>query len=96
MRKSITYDNGSENGQHQRVNEVLGTKSYFCKPFHSWERGAVENAIGLVRRYLPKKTDFSKVSKHELKKIQNRINNRPRKCLNFKTPAEVFKSKCCT
>ena len=73
------------------------TKSWAprCNPYRSWERGAVENAR-LVRRYLPKKTDFSKVSKRDLYKIQQRLNNRPRKCLDFKTPNEVFKAKCCT
>ena len=58
MRKTITYDNGSENVQHTLVNRVLGTKSYFCEPYHSWEKGSVENTVGLVRRILPKKTDF--------------------------------------
>ena len=96
MRRTITYDNGAENVEHQKINKVLGTKSYFCNPYRSWERGAVENAIGLVRRYLPKKTDFSKVSKRDLYKIQQRLNNRPRKCLDFKTPNEVLKAKCCT
>lgn len=96
MRRTITYDNGSENVEHHRVNKVLGTTSYFCNPYRSWERGSVENAIGLVRRYLPKKTDFSRVSKQQLKKIERLLNHRPRKCLDFKTPAEVFKDKCCT
>jgi IS30 family transposase len=96
MRRTITYDNGSENVAHQEINRVLGTQSYFCQPFHSWEKGAVENGIGLVRRFLPKKTDFSKVTKQKLKHIERRLNNRPRKCLDFKTPAEVFMAKCCT
>ncbi len=96
MRRTITYDNGAENVEHLKVNKVLGTKSYFCRAFHSWERGAVENGIGLVRRYLPKKTDFSKVSPRHLKQIQCKLNNRPRKCLDFKTPSEVFSAKCCT
>ena len=96
MRRTITYDNGSENAQHMRVNKVLGTRSYFCHPYQSWQRGAVENVIGLVRRYLPKKTDFSNVSCDHLKMIQNWINNRPRKCLDFKTPLEVFIAKRCT
>lgn len=96
LRKTLTYDNGSENVEHIRVNAVLGTKSYFCTPFHSWEKGTVENTIGLVRRFLPKKTDFSKVSKNQIKAIERWLNHRPRKCLNFKTPAEVFASECCT
>lgn len=92
FRLSITYDNGSENTEHVRTNQVLGTKSFFCEPFHSWERGTVENTIGLVRRFFPKKTDFAKISKNRIRLVEHWLNNRPRKCLGFKTPAEVFKS----
>lgn len=90
LRRTITYDNGSENVEHQRTNKLLGTKSYFCTPFHSWEKGSVENGIGLIRRYLPKKTDFATISSYRVRKIENLLNNRPRKCLNYKTPSEVF------
>lgn len=92
LRRSITYDNGSENVEHERINKVLGTKSYFCNPFHSWEKGSVEHAVGLIRRFLPKKTDFAIIDDHKLRKIENLINNRPRKCLNYQTPREVMKS----
>ncbi len=92
MRRSITYDNGSENAEHSRTNRVLGTRSYFCEPYHSWERGTVENTIGLVRRFFPKKTDFATISKNKIQSVERWLNNRPRKCLGFKTPAEVFKS----
>ena len=92
MRRSITYDNGSENVEHSRTNRVLGTRSYFCEPYHSWERGTVENTIGLVRRFFPKKTDFAMISKNKIQSVERWLNNRPRKCLGFKTPAEVFKS----
>lgn len=91
LRKTITYDNGSENVEHERTNTVLGTRSYFTEPYHSWEKGTVENTIGLVRRFLPKKTDFAKISSKELRKIEYWLNHRPRKCLNFATPAERFK-----
>jgi IS30 family transposase len=91
LRLSITYDNGSENAEHMRTNKILGTHSYFCEPFHSYERGTVENTIGLVRRFLPKKTNLAKISKADLSKIEYWLNNRPRKCLGFKTPAEIFK-----
>jgi IS30 family transposase len=90
-RLSLTYDNGTENTNHLETNRVLGTKSFFCAPFHSWEKGTVENTIGLVRRHLPKKTDLAKVSLKEFKAIERWLNNRPRKCLGFKTPAEVFR-----
>lgn len=96
LRLSITYDNGPENAEHMRTNKILGTCSYFCEPFHSYERGTVENTIGLVRRFLPKKTNLAKISQDHLVKIEYWLNNRPRKCLGFKTPAEVFKAECCT
>jgi IS30 family transposase len=96
LRLSITYDNGSENAEHMRTNKILGTHSYFCEPFHSYERGTVENTIGLVRRFLPKKTNLAKISQAHLSKIEYWLNNRPRKCLGFKTPAEIFNAECCT
>lgn len=96
LRKTITYDNGSENVEHERTNAVLGTRSYFTEPYHSWEKGTVENTIGLVRRFLPKKTDFGTISNKELRKIEYWLNHRPRKCLDYRTPAEAFKDECCT
>lgn len=96
MRRTITYDNGSENVEHEKVNAVLGTKSFFCNPYHSWEKGSVENIIGLIRRYLPKKTDFATITLSQIRMIERRLNNRPRKCLNYQTPLEVFLSRCCT
>jgi len=89
-RRSITYDNGSENTQHELINEQLNTDSYFCNPYHSWEKGSVENINGLIRRFLPKKTDFAKITHKRIKEIELLLNNRPRKCLGFKTPAQVF------
>lgn len=96
LRLSITYDNGPENAEHLRTNKILGTSSYFCEPFHSYERGTVENTIGLVRRFLPKKTNLANISQDHLTKIEYWLNERPRKCLGFKTPAEIFKAECCT
>jgi transposase, IS30 family len=96
LRLSITYDNGPENAEHMRTNKILGTSSYFCEPFHSYERGTVENTIGLVRRFLPKKTNLANISQHHLSKIEHWLNKRPRKCLGFKTPAEVLNAECCT
>ena len=91
-RKTITYDNGKENMNHQDINASLGTQSFFCNPYHSWEKGSVEQIVGLVRRYLPKKTDFAKVSDDKIAYIEHQLNSRPRKCLGFKTPYEVFSS----
>ena len=79
-----------------RTNGVLGTLSYFCEPFHSYERGTVENTIGLVRRFLAKKTNLAEVSQDQVTKIEYWLNNRPRKCLGFKATAEVFKAERCT
>lgn len=91
MRKSITYDNGLENAQHQQVNQVLGTKSYFCAPYTSQEKGTVEHMAGLVRRIFPKRTNFDMVTKSQIQAVERWLNNRPMKCLKFLTPAEVFR-----
>jgi len=90
VRKSLTYDNGLENTLHELTNKKLGTKSYFCNPYHSWEKGTVENIIGIIRRFYPKKTDWKKVSQWDLNKVARYINNRPMKLLRFKTPYQVF------
>jgi IS30 family transposase len=90
LKNSITYDNGTENTLHELTNKVLGTKSYFCIPYHSWEKGTVENIIGIVRRFYPKKTDWKYVSQWDLNKVAHFINNRPMKCLGYKTPNKVF------
>lgn len=95
-RRSLTYDNGRENVEHERVNAALGTRSYFCTPYHSWEKGTVENAIGLIRRFLPKGTDFATVNPAELRRIERWLNTLPRKCLGYRTPEEVFNHRCCT
>lgn len=89
-RLTLTLDNGSENTEHLGVTRVIGTKTYFCAPFHSWEKGSVENLAGLVRRFLPKKTDFSMVTHHQIETVESLLNNRPRKCLNYATPIEVL------
>jgi IS30 family transposase len=91
LRRSITYDNGRENVEHLLVNAALGTKSYFCQPMHSWEKGSVENAAGLIRRRLPKDTDFAMVTPAQVKQAERWINGLPRKCLGFKTAAEAFR-----
>jgi len=90
IRQSLTYDNGLENAFHEYTNNVLGTKSYFCNPYHSWEKGTVENVIGIIRRFYPKKTDWNNISQWDLNKVAKFINNRPMKLLGFKTPYQVF------
>ena len=92
LRKSITYDNGKENVKHQDVNQALGISSYFCNAYRSWEKGSVEQVIGLIRRYLPKKTDLANVAESQIKYIESQLNSRPRKCLNFDTPYDVLQT----
>ena len=91
--KTITSDNGKEFAYHKQVSAALDTDFYFANPYHSWERGLNEHTNGLIRQYLPKKSVFIGVSKEEIIMIQNRLNHRPRKVLNYKTPYEVFFSE---
>jgi IS30 family transposase len=88
--KTITSDNGREFAWHQEVARQLRAGFYFAHPYASWERGVNENTNGLVRQYFPKKSDFSKITGQQLKRIVERLNQRPRKTLGYKTPNEVF------
>ena len=92
LRRSLTYDNGPENAEHLQLAAQIGLRSYFCEPYHSWEKGTVENTNGLVRRFLPKRTDLATLSEARIREIESWLNNRPRKCLGFQTPAEAFNS----
>lgn len=96
LRKTLTYDNGTGNSQHQKTNATLGTRSFFCHPYHAWEKGTVENTVGLVRRFFPKGTNFDQVTPEEVKLVERRLNRRPRKCLQFLTPNEAFRLERCT
>jgi len=87
---TITSDNGKEFAYHKQVSAALDTDFYFANPYHSWERGLNEHTNGLIRQYLPKKSTFLNVSKDKILMIQNRLNHRPRKVLEYKTPYEVF------
>ena len=91
MKKSMTYDRGVEMAEHRVLTEQTGVKVYFADPSSPWQRGTNENTNGLIRQYFPKGTDFSKVSLKEIKFAQDRLNNRPRKVLNWSTPLEAFK-----
>jgi len=88
--RTITYDNGVEFAHHQQINNILLSKSYFAKPYHSWERGLNEHTNGLIRQFFPKKTNFKYITNMEIKEVQNLLNNRPRKVLNYLTPTEAF------
>jgi len=89
-RKTITSDNGKEFAAHQMISKELSIDFFFAHPFSAWERGTNENANGLIRQYLPKSRDLSTVSALEELMIMDRLNLRPRKCLAFHTPFEVF------
>ncbi len=88
--KTITSDNGREFAHHQQIGRNLEAAFYFAHPYHSWERGLNENTNGLVRQYFPKKSEFSKITERQVAKVVDRLNNRPRKTLGYKTPNEVF------
>jgi IS30 family transposase len=88
--KTLTFDNGKEFCGHGKIDEALGSTSYFARPFASWERGSNENFNGLLRQYVPKKRAMESITDEEIKMIENRLNNRPRKRLGFRTPSEVF------
>ncbi len=88
--KTITSDNGREFANHQSVEQKLQATFYFAHPFAAWERGTNENTNGLVRQYFPKGSDFSKITEEDIQRVTARLNNRPRKRLNYRTPQRVF------
>lgn len=90
LKRTATFDNGPENQKWEEVEKRTGIKCFFAHAYHSWERGTNENTNGLIRDFLPKKTDFTAVSDEELQYVENNLNHRPRKRLGWKTPLEVF------
>ena len=91
--KTITFDNGTEFAAHDIIAEQLGARIYFADPYAAYQRGSNEQVNGLIRRYLPKGTSFKKLSGEKLQEIVDEINNRPRKCLGYRTPNEVFQQQ---
>lgn len=89
-RRSATFDNGKENFNHTKLRIHLGMKTYFCDPYSAWQKGANEHFNGVLRRYIPKKTDLTKLTQTELDSITQEMNNRPLKCLEYETPKEAF------
>ena len=89
--KTITFDNGKEFAFHEKIANALDCKTYFATPYHSWERGQNENANGLLRQYFPKGEELNDIPLKKVLHAVDRLNSRPRKCLGFKTPYEVFK-----
>ena len=88
---TITADNGKEFADYKHIAQELQAEVYFARPYHSWERGCNENANGLVRQYFPKSMSFSSVTDGDCRRVANQLNQRPRKRLDWKTPAEVYK-----
>lgn len=88
--KSCTLDNGKEFSQHEKIAQVLEGKVYFAHPYSSWERGTNENTNGLIRQYFPKDRNFTTITSEEIQQVQDKLNNRPRKVLNMKTPNELL------
>lgn len=93
---SITNDRGQEFSDHARCSKLIKTKIYFCDPYSSYQRGSNENRIGILRQYFPKGTDLRKINWRQLKTAEIEINNRPMKCLDWRTPYEVMMGKSCT
>jgi IS30 family transposase len=87
---TITSDNGKEFAQHEFIAKELKSQFFFAHPYHSWERGLNENTNGLIRQYFPKSTSFEMITDEQIQNVMDRLNNRPRKTLGFKTPNEVF------
>jgi len=90
MKKTMTYDNGKEMTQHKEFTANTDIKVYFAHPYSPWERPTNENTNGLIRDYFPKGTDFNQISEQRIKEVQNQLNERPRKVLQWHTPKEVF------
>jgi transposase, IS30 family len=91
--KTLTLDNGTEFMEHEMIIRETKVETYFCHPYSSWERGSNENANGLLRGYLPKRTNIDKLTQEELDLIAEELNNRPRKRLGYRTPAEAYQQE---
>ena len=88
-KRTLTLDNGPEHARHEKIAGAIGIRCYFCDPYSAWQRGTNENINGLIRRYFPKRTDFSRLTRAEIKRVESAINTRPMKCLGFRTPQEA-------
>jgi len=93
MRKTVTADNGTENTEHQKVTKRTNARFYFCYPYHSWEKGSIENVFKRVRRYIPKGTSLDTITQRQVKAIEYKLNSTPMKCLDYFTPYEKMKQE---
>lgn len=89
---SLTFDNGTEGAKHMKLKEMFGVLTYFCDPYCSWQKGLVENTNMFIRQYLPKNAPIDSITDEQIYEIQEKLNNRPRKCLKYMTPNEYFNS----
>jgi transposase, IS30 family len=92
LRRTLAQDNGPEFFLHHQLH-ALGVKTFFCDPHSPWQKGGVENINGRIRRYIPRGTPPESFSHHDLQDLADRLNNTPRKCLGYKTPAEIFSNQ---
>ena len=90
-RQTVTFDNGTEFARHHDLH-ALGLETFFCDTYSPWQKGGIENAIGRLRRTLPRKTDLAALSDERFTRLVQAYNNTPRKCLDYQTPAEVFRN----
>lgn len=88
--KTITYDNGTENVLHTEIRDEYQIDTYFCDPYCSWQKGLVEEINGLIRQYLPRHININQITQDRIHEIQEKLNNRPRKSLNYKTPNQIY------
>jgi IS30 family transposase len=89
LRQTVTFDNGTEFACHLALHD-LAIETFFCDSYAPWQKGGIENAIGRMRRFIPRKTDLATLSNRRFKSLLATYNNTPRKCLDFRTPAESF------
>jgi IS30 family transposase len=92
LRRTVTFDNGTEFARHHELG-ALGISTYFCDPHAPWQKGGIENAIGRMRRFLPRKTDLAQLDQTDFDTLIAAYNNTPRKCLDWQTPAEAFSTQ---
>jgi IS30 family transposase len=95
LRRSVTLDNGKEFAEHSQLAQTLDLEVYFALPYRSWQRGTNENTNGLLRQFFPKGTDFSRISHQEVARVEELLNERPRKRLGYRTPAEILSKRLC-
>lgn len=95
LRRSVTFDNGKEFAEHNKLTNWLELETYFADPYSSWQRGTNENTNGLLRQFFPKGTDFTQISHHAVARVERLINERPRRRLDYRTPAEILAPRLC-